>query len=94
MNIGLITRCCASAIAVAQALTLAASAAKKAVALSTFGKLPIKEMVIGKEARCVCPLKLAQGARFGVVHLRNWERVLALRLRLGRWSDGGKLESF
>jgi hypothetical protein len=49
MNIGLINRCCVSALAVAQALTLAASAAEKAAPLSTFGKLPIKEVSVFKD---------------------------------------------
>jgi hypothetical protein len=49
MNIGLITRWCASALAVAQALTLAAAAAEKAAPLSTFGKLPIKELTVFKD---------------------------------------------
>src|ERR1035437_5588433 len=49
MNIGLISRCCASVLALAQALTLAASAAEKAAPLSTFGKLPIKEITVFKD---------------------------------------------
>ena len=49
MNIGLINRWCASAIALAQALTLAVSAAEKAAPLSTFGKLPIKELTVFKD---------------------------------------------
>ena len=49
MNIGLITRWCASALALAQALTLVTSAAEKAAPLSTFGKLPIKEITVFKD---------------------------------------------
>src|ERR1035441_3109501 len=49
MNIGLITRWCASAIALAQVLTLTASAAEKAAPLTTFGKLPIKEITVFKD---------------------------------------------
>jgi hypothetical protein len=49
MNIGLITRCCASALALAQVFTLATSAAEKAAPLSTFGKLPIKEITVFKD---------------------------------------------
>ena len=49
MNTGLVTRWCASALALAQALTLAAAAAEKAAPLSTFGKLPIKELTVFKD---------------------------------------------
>src|ERR1035441_2461575 len=49
MNIGLITRWCASAMALAQALTLAAAGVEKAAPLSTFGKLPIKELTVFKD---------------------------------------------
>src|ERR1039457_4028952 len=49
MNIGIITRWCSSAMAVALALTLVASAAEKAAPLSTFGKLPIKEITVFKD---------------------------------------------
>ena len=49
MNLGLISRCCALALAGAQVLTLAASAAEKAAPLSTFGKLPIKEITVFKD---------------------------------------------
>ena len=49
MNIGLITRWCASALVLAQALTLSTSAAAKAAPLSTFGKLPIKELTVFKD---------------------------------------------
>src|ERR1039458_1776751 len=49
MNIGLITRWCALALGLAQALTLVASAAEKAAPLSTFGKLPIKEITVFKD---------------------------------------------
>src|ERR1035441_1085466 len=49
MTIGLFSRWCASAIAVALVLTLAASAAEKAAPLSTFGKLPIKEITVFKD---------------------------------------------
>src|ERR1035437_3846436 len=49
MKIRLISRWCASALAVAQALTLAASAAEKVAPLSTFGKLPIKEITVFKD---------------------------------------------
>jgi hypothetical protein len=49
MNIGLISRCCASAIALAQVLTVGASAAEKAAPLSTFGKPPIKEITVFKD---------------------------------------------
>src|SRR5664279_5472913 len=49
MNLGLISRSCALTLAVAQALTPAASAAEKAAPLSTFGKLPIKEITVFKD---------------------------------------------
>jgi hypothetical protein len=49
MNIGLFNRLCALALALAQALTLAAAAAEKAAPLSTFGKLPIKEVTVFKD---------------------------------------------
>src|ERR1035437_6464624 len=49
MNLGLISRSCALALAVAQALTLAASPAEKAAPLSTFCKLPIKEITVFKD---------------------------------------------
>src|ERR1035437_1220612 len=49
MNIGLITRWCALALILAQILTLAAAAAEKAAPLSTFGKLPIKEITVFKD---------------------------------------------
>ena len=49
MKIALISRWCALALALAQMLTLAASAAEKAAPLSTFGKLPIKEITVFKD---------------------------------------------
>ena len=49
MNLGLISRWCASALTVAQALTFTTSAAEKAAPLSTFGKLPIKEITVFKD---------------------------------------------
>jgi len=49
MTTGLFSRWCASALAVAQVLTLAASADEKAAPLSTFGKLPIKEITVFKD---------------------------------------------
>ena len=52
MNLGLISRCCALAFAAAQAFTLAVSATEKAAPLSTFGKLPIKEITVFKDGHC------------------------------------------
>ncbi len=49
MNIGLISRSCALSLAVAQTFTVAAFAAEKAAPLSTFGKLPIKEITVFKD---------------------------------------------
>src|ERR1035438_807842 len=49
MKIGLISRWRALALALAQVLALVASAAEKAAPLSTFGKLPIKEITVFKD---------------------------------------------